>query len=669
MTITDNKNKTFPKLITNILICFLLLIQLFPPLWIQDITSLRHFLIALFDVSLLGVILVNIFKEKIRILNPLRFKPIGIFLLLLIIMLISISWAINKVEAIAVLNRWVLVFLVAFLVGIILFNNTKLLHTLIYCTMIITFINIATCIIGYYHFDLHISQRHNLMLNGGYGNKNIFAVCLALKLPLLYYAIIYYKRIWKIISLVLVMGVCFSLMILSTRSTFISMFLQVIILLFYCIYEKFVLKTKNKNFLWAMLSILVIVIGFFIGNQFIQYNYNKYAKHDIKNNYTLGARVKTIEQGNSKGRLLIWKNTLEIIKQKPLIGYGIGNHKLNIMRVEAAKKTNYVVSDHAHNDFLEMQSELGIVGELLYLLLYISMGIIGLKIVLNKKTHERYRLIALVSLLILVTYAIDALFNFPNERATPQIYFALSFALMLVIYNKINNKTNTIKHPKRVCIPIIIFSVGLLYIETCHFMSSIVQHQRILCSNSRNKNNIPPSYWVNISPWLPNVDESTKPIAINNASMFALEEDYRTAIDMILKDNANPFYGLKEYRLASYYAHLGKLDSSFYWANKCIKIKPLCYDPVSVEVGNYKQLGDTTSMIKVLEDYLKREKSDSRAWVSLINIYISKGDLNKAVEKYDEFFLYNKENKEFCLQKSTIEKIEKAKNKKIRKLE
>ena len=35
-----------------------------------------------------------------------------------------------------------------------------------------------------------------------------------------------------------------------------------------------------------------------------------------------------------------------------------------------------------------------------------------------------------------------------------------------------------------------------------------------------------------------NIDESTKPIAINNAAMFALEGDYRTAINMILIDNS-----------------------------------------------------------------------------------------------------------------------------------
>ena len=661
MDIVDNKLRTFPKLITNILICFLLLIQLFPPLWIQDITSLRHFLIALFDISAIGVILVSIFKQKIKIVNPLRFLPIAVFLLLLVVMGISISWAINIVEAIAVWNRWILVFLVAFLVGIILDRNTKLLHTLIYCTMIITFINILTCIIGYYHFDLHISQRHNLMLNGGYGNKNIFAICLALKLPLLYYAIICYKRIWKILSLVLVLGVCFCLMILSTRSTFVSMFLQIVILLCYCIYEKFVLKAKNKHFLLALISIGVVIIGFFAGNQFIQYNYNKYAKHDVKNNYTLGARVKTIEQGNSKGRLLIWRNTLEIIKKEPIKGYGIGNHKLNIMRVEAAKKKDYVVSDHAHNDFLEMQSELGIVGELLYILLYISMGVIGLRVILNKKTHETYRLIALVSILMLVTYAIDALFNFPNERATPQIYFALSFALMMLAYNKSKGETKEIKQKKVVFISLAVLMIGLLYIESCHFVSSIVQHRRILCSNSRNKNNIPPSYWVNAAPWLPNIDESTKPIAINNASMFALEGDYRTAIDMVLNDNSNPFYGLKEYRLASYYSHLGMLDSSFYWAEKCIKVKPLCYDPVNVEVGNYKKMGDTLTAIKILEDYLTRETSEPRAWKTLINIYAERGDIDKAAEVYDKFFVYNKENKEFSLQKETIKAIEEVK--------
>ena len=661
MTLNTDTKTLFSQIGVKILVCFLLLLQLFPPLWVQDVTSLRHFMIALFDIATLALITAGVFQKKIPMINPLKFFPYIVFLSLVIWMAISISWAMNRVEGIAVLNSWMLIFLTSVLVSVLLNNNSKVFHVLVYCTMAVTLVNVLTCIIGYYYFDLHISQRRNLMLNGGYGNKNIFAVCLLLKLPLLYYAVLRYKRVFKIISLVLIFAVCFCLVILSTRSTFIGLFGQLIILFVYALFQKFRFKSKNTHILYISITMLCAIGGFFAANKFIQYNYNKYASHNVQNNYTIAARVQTIEQGNSKGRLLIWKNTSEIIKMNPIFGYGIGNHKLNIMRVEAKKKTNYVVSDHAHNDFLEMQSELGVIGELLYLLLYIGMFVCGLKIMYSQKTKEDYRLIALSSLLMLITYMNDAVFNFPNERATPQIYLALSIALMSFAWFKTKREVAVVK-PYKIVLPVVcIVMIGALYIETCHFISSVVQHQRILCHNSNNKNHIPPSHWVNVSPWLPNVDESTKPIAINNAMMFALEGDYRTAVNMILADNSNPYYALKEYRLASYYSHLDMTDSSDYWADKCIKMKPLCYDPVSVKIGNRRKEGDTKAQIRLLEDYLQREKNEERAWLSLINIYLSEEDYLKAEEIYKQFCVDNNENERFLRKKSEIEALKERK--------
>jgi hypothetical protein len=47
---------------------------------------------------------------------------------------------------------------------------------------------------------------------------------------------------------------------------------------------------------------------------------------------------------------------------------------------------------------------------------------------------------ALCSLMLLVTYMNDAIFNFPLERATPQIYLALSFALLATCWLKNKDK-------------------------------------------------------------------------------------------------------------------------------------------------------------------------------------------------------------------------------------
>ncbi|MBP3254294.1 MAG: O-antigen ligase family protein [Bacteroidales bacterium] len=655
----------FNGLLSRIVICFLLLIQLFPPLWVQDVTSLRHFLLALFNVSALGIVVSGVYRQNIKVCNPLKFRPAMVLGLLIVWMAVSIIWAMNKVESIAVINRWILVFFASCLTGVMLCNDKKLFRWLIYCTMVVTFVNVLTCIIGYYYFDLHISQRRNLMLNGGYGNKNIFAVCLLLKLPLLYYAIFRYKGFVRAASLFLTFTVCFCLIILSTRSTFIGLGMHLTVLLLYALTEKIRFKADTKYIALVGLTVVIVLAGFFAGNKFISYNYNKYASKDVENFYTVGARVKTIEEGNSKGRLVIWKNTSEIIKRNPWLGYGVGNHKLAIMQVEAAKKMNYIVSDHAHNDFLEMQSELGVVGEALYVVFYLSMFVCAIRIIVNKKTKKQYRIIALCSMLMLLSYMNDAMFNFPLERATPQIYLALSTALLMFAKFQTSSLLHSglkFKHIKAFLPFVCVIAAATFYIETTHFLSSVVQRQRILCHNSHNKNRVPPSYWVNAAPWLPNIDESTKPIAINNAMMFALEGDYRQAVNIILADDSNPYYALKEYRLASYYSHLNMTDSAFYWADKCSEKKPLCYDPVRIKADTYARMGDTCMQTKLIEQYLLRETKDERAWIDLMNVYIKRKDYNKADSIYKQSLVENGEKQVILSKKHEIEALKEVEN-------
>lgn len=656
--------KTLSTPLVKILIIFCFALQIFPPLFVQDITSLRHFWLALFCFFGSIGLLVKYFDKKTNVkfiskqrdFNPLSFISMKVWLALIVCMPITLFWAINPIEGLATWNRWIIIFLCSYILCILCSNSNKAFDTIVICAAVVTIINIITCIVGYYYFDVYISQRRNLMINGGYGNKNIFAVCFLLKLPLLYYIVIRYNKVWKIIALTLIFMTSFCLIILSTRSSFIGLFLQIIIVGCYVIGQKLRLKTSWKYVSKFFIIIVVALMGFVTGNKFIEYNYDKYASKTIQNNYTVAARVKTIEEGNSKGRLLIWHNTIEIIKRHPIFGYGVGNHKLAIMQVEAAKKPNFVVSDHAHNDFLEMQSELGIIGELLYIMIYLTAFVMAFKLMFSKTNKEIYRLIALVSMLMLITYMNDALFNFPLERATPQFYLALSIALLTFAWYKQTKKS--VRYINKVwIISIVILLIPVTYIETTHFVSSIVQHQRIICYNRHNDKNLPPSYWLNKTPWLPNVDESTKPIAINNASMFALEGDYRSAIDIILVDNANPYYGLKQCRLASYYNHLQMRDSAIFWANECIRMKPLCYDPVMIKASAYAAKGDTTKQEKTLIDFAARNPNNIRGQIGLIQMYLDRENYAKAIQTYQQALVNNPDNSDILKKKPQIDAL------------
>ena len=654
------KQKTISKAAVAF-VCCLLSIQLFPPLLVLDSTSLRHFLIALFDISALGFVLHYTIKYKANILSRSVFSNslMIVWGVLLAFMGVSMLWTMNPIEGLAVWNRWIVVLLASVLCSAFLLYENKTLKALIVTTIVIAIINVLSCIIFYYVFDVHISQRNNLKLNGFYGNKNIFAVAFLFKLPFLYYAFMRYKGFIKWISLVLLFMIAFCLVILSTRSSFVGLIFQAVILLVYGVYSILKVNRSKKAILGFVLPLLAIGCGFFSGNRFIEYNYEHFAAKKVKNSYSVDERFKSIADGNSKGRLLIWKNTVEIIKEKPLSGYGVGNHKLAIMKVECAKKHDYIVSDHAHNDFLEMFSELGIFGCLIYVLTYVFAAIYSLKQMFAKGVNELFRLRAMVGGTIILTYMNDAMFNFPLERADCQIYLAIGLALLISNHIKIK-KNQKEGLPKPCLVTLLVLVVPVFILETTHCYSSIMQKHRIKQHNGNKSITLTAEQWDRRTPKFPNIDESTHPRAVNIAERYANEKKYRQAIDILLADNSNPYYSLREYRLANYYNRIEKADSAAYWAEKCIAMKPLCYSPVRILVSIAGKEGKRDKQLCLIDEYLKRYEKDPLAWEDKISVLRYEKRLQEAIETCNQAIeLFSKNAKFRSLKEKIIEEIEK----------
>jgi O-antigen ligase len=575
---------------------------------VLDVSSSRHFFIGVFDVLSIIFCLFMVVKAKERFhWKVLKTKHFVVWLLLIIIMFISFLQSVNIIESIVVINRWFVIFICALMTTFLIERDKKMIDLIAYISIIVAAINVLECIIPYYVCEVYVSQRRNLMLNGCYGNKNIFSVAMLLKLPFLYYAFFKFRKFWKWFALALVFLIAFCLVILSTRTSFIGLFIQIISLtVFIIISQK---RRKWKSFL----IILIALFGLVCGNQFITFNYNHYAKKDVENFYTLNSRFESIAEGNSKGRLKIWKNTLTIIKENPLLGYGIGNHKFAIMKAEAPQKINWVVSDHAHNDYLEMWSELGLFGLVCYLSFAVLCIILSAKYAVSKRTDEAYRWVSFMALLCFLTYFNEAMFNFPAERACTQMYLAIGIAFLSLV--TIRKKAYPKKKSPLYFVILLIIAVPILYVETSHYISSIMQRQRIYQTNGNKKVNYTFEQWVKRMPCIPNVDENCKPIAVNTASIaisnikkFDMnpQKEYRKAIDLLLTDNSNPYYGLKEYRLCNYYYNLPQYDSALLWANRCIAMKPLCYDPVRIVVRTYEKQGDYNKAKEAINDYTTR---------------------------------------------------------------
>ena len=119
-------------------------------------------------------------------------------------------------------------------------------------------------------------------------------------------------------------------------------------------------------------------------------------------------------------RVYMWMNTWEIIKQRPVLGWGLGSY--GIKWCEQVPEENWCdfASTHPHNQYFMFWVELGLFGVLTYLGLISAMAYIGMK-------NSTYGPLLLGLLTILI---IDSAFNSPLWVSREYQFFLLMLPLV-----------------------------------------------------------------------------------------------------------------------------------------------------------------------------------------------------------------------------------------------
>jgi O-antigen ligase/Tfp pilus assembly protein PilF len=135
----------------------------------------------------------------------------------------------------------------------------------------------------------------------------------------------------------------------------------------------------------------------------------------------VGLRAASIAsiQGNHV-RFAIWTDTLALIQQHPLLGVGLGNLKVHFPSVQ--KESLFLYTQYlkdAHNDYLQIWAELGLIGLTLFACLIGSLGVFLFRTHKNCTGNLTKTLELQAMGLSLVGIGINALFCFPLERMIP----------------------------------------------------------------------------------------------------------------------------------------------------------------------------------------------------------------------------------------------------------
>ena len=191
---------------------------------------------------------------------------------------------------------------------------------------------------------------------------------------------------------------------------------------------------------WAMLTSLLVVLTMMnIGPAGFTPGYE-----------AVGLRAASIAsiQGNHV-RFAIWSDTIDLIQQHPLLGVGLGNLKIHFPSVqkESLFLHTQLLKD-AHNDYLQIWAELGLVGLALFACLIGSLGIFLVK-THRECTNNLTKTLELQAMgLSLAGIGINAMFCFPLERMIP--VFTIMVLLGLLASLAREEKPGTPIHiPKR----------------------------------------------------------------------------------------------------------------------------------------------------------------------------------------------------------------------------
>ena len=401
----------------------LLLIPFVPTFGRIDIVGPQYLYLSiiLFGYIIIKLISIKSFKFKLN-------YSISFFLLFLIMALLSIVNSLNVSESLIEFIKHFVTFLILVFTFSIFNNNRTYINSAI--VVVVGFLFFETCYILKFFIDNYSFENPPSRLREFQGlayNQNIASNSILVKIPLAIFLLVKTKtKIYKYLLLAIIAISVFDILIIGSRSAIYGIYLLTLFLIgIFLFARKFNFLNINKK---NLLKSVFIILSVFVLQNFLYTNSMNLKALD---------RSAQLDDYSTNYRLNLWESSFEMIKEFPLLGIGIGNWKIISIKYSKNYMSEYQVPKHAHNDFIQIMAETGILGGLFYLFFLISPFYFIVKNYSLFSTREKELSVFLTFSLIFI--GIDAFFNFP--RARPYSLLNL-FWVIAFMYNLKANKIN-----------------------------------------------------------------------------------------------------------------------------------------------------------------------------------------------------------------------------------
>ena len=503
------------------------------------------------------------------------FKSVFIYLYLFYIVWNALSYfyAINPVETLINLPRVGNTFFAIFFCYFLIYNLPNKFFFISRLFLLFLIAELA----AYYNDFVTVYPKEGLnviAIKGFAGNKNITAASIAFKLPFVLYLLHSLKRLLYRFGLVVVLfGGVLAVSLIEARAAILS---SLIVFLLFLLFQVYLLVIKHYTIQRGLISIGLTILPYLIALFFNLTLTSTANKADITD--TVGKIAFTEESSN--GRFQYWGDALDYVMKHPIFASGLGNWKIASISEGKEHISGYTVPYHAHNDFVHVFTETGILGGLAYIGLFVCLTVYLLILLYNKyKAQGILELQYFFLLLPFIVYGIDAGLNFPVARPLMQSSLAIFAGLILGLYLDVINKDQPMLSPKPLLQKSILALVLLLLIPglAVHIISfrSLQKQGPLLYEFNNAQYNLTRAQLDDISHDFPNLTETAMPIKAMKARYYYLQGNKDEAHKMALegsKDNPQIFFG--ENLKAQFLLQEGKIDSAYVYAKKAFEGLP-----------------------------------------------------------------------------------------------